>query len=55
VYDLQLELRGRLHLDALDPELPAANRKRVLEALAGADRAAREAGALIRCEAPPLP
>jgi hypothetical protein len=53
-YDLQLELRERLRLDALDPDLLPANRRRVLAALDGADKAARRTGAMIRCEPPPL-
>ncbi|WP_156040353.1 hypothetical protein [Chondromyces apiculatus] len=55
VYDIQLELRERLRLDAAAPEVPAANRQRLEEALALVDQDARRTGALIRCEAPPLP
>jgi hypothetical protein len=53
-YDLQMELRERLRLDALDPDLPAANRRRLLAALTRADSDLRKTGSLIGCEVPPI-
>ena len=49
-YDVQLELRERLRLDAAEPGLPQANRRRVLEALAQVEKDAQRTGALIGCE-----
>lgn len=54
LYDIQLELRARLRLDADEPGLPAANRKRTLEALREVEAEAKKTGARIRCEPAPL-
>lgn len=49
-YDVLLELRERLRLDAAEPGLPQANRRRVLQALDEAEKDARRIGALIGCK-----
>ena len=52
VYDLAIELRARLNIDAEQSGLKEANRSRTRQAAQQAEQTAREVGAQIRCHVP---